>query len=67
MVYYLKNTSCEDDGELSSDRESISTERSSPVSLLSNPLCCEMSLPELAAQCLKELGNYRRGEPCTEA
>jgi hypothetical protein len=67
MVYNLKNTNCADDGESSSDRESISTERSSPVSLLSNPLCCEMSLPELAAQCLKELGNYRRGEPCTEA
>ena len=30
------------------------------------PLCCEMSLPELAAQCLRELGNYRRGEPCTD-
>ena len=36
------------------------------VSLLSNHLCCEMSLPELAAQCLRELGNYRRGEPCTD-
>ncbi|HEY6287260.1 MAG TPA: hypothetical protein VIX20_16460, partial [Ktedonobacteraceae bacterium] len=25
-----------------------------------------MSFPELAAQCLRELGNYRRGESCTD-
>ena len=67
MVYNLKNTNCADDGELSSAQGSISTERSSPVSPQSNPLCCDMSLPLLAAQCLRELDHYRRGEPYTEA
>jgi len=37
------------------------------VSLLSNPPCSELNLPELAAQCLRELGNYRRSESCTDA
>src|SRR5204862_4068071 len=47
--------------------EDIPAERLSPVSLLSDPLCCEMSFPELAAQCLCELDHYRRGELCTGA
>jgi DNA-directed RNA polymerase specialized sigma24 family protein len=66
MVYDLLDTNCANDGEHSSTRESISTERSSPESFIPNPTCCEMSLPELAAQCRRELDNYRRGEPCTE-
>jgi hypothetical protein len=66
MIYDLMNTGCAEDGEPSNSAEDIPAEQLSPVSLLSNPLCCEMSLPELAAQCLRELDNYRRGEPCTE-
>ena len=66
MVYDLLDTDCADDGEHSSTRESISTERSSPESLIPNPTCCDMSLPLLTAQCLRELDNYRRGEPCTD-
>ncbi|MGZ3642912.1 MAG: hypothetical protein ACXVCM_03585 [Ktedonobacteraceae bacterium] len=66
MVYDLLDTGCAEDGEPSNVAEDIPVEQFSPVSLLSNPLCCEMSLPELAAQCLRELGNYRRGEPCTD-
>ena len=66
MVYDLMNIGCVEDGEPSNVQESIPAERLSPVSLLSNPLCCEMSLPELAAQCLRELDHYRRGEPCTD-
>ena len=66
MVYDLMDTGCVEDGEPSNVAEGIPAERLSPASLLSNPLCCEMSLPELAAQCLRELGNYRRGEPCTD-
>jgi len=66
MVYDLMDTGCAEDGEPSNVAEDIPTERLSLVSLLSNHLCCEMSLPELAAQCLRELGNYRRGEPCTD-
>ena len=66
MVYDLMDTGCAEDREPSYIAENIPAERLSPVSLLSNHLCCEMSLPELAAQCLRELGNYRRGEPCTD-
>jgi len=60
-------TGREEDGEPSNVTAGIPAERYYPVSLLSKPLCCEMGLPDLAAQCLRELGNYRRGEPCTEA
>jgi DNA-directed RNA polymerase specialized sigma24 family protein len=66
MFYDLMDTGCAEDGEPSSVAEDIPTERLSPVSLLSNPPCCEMSLPVLATQCLRELDNYRRGEPCSD-
>src|SRR5438067_3681712 len=67
MVSDLMDTGCAEDGETSSAPDDIPAERLSPVSLLSNPPCCGMSLPVLAAQCLRELDNYRRGEPCTDA
>jgi hypothetical protein len=67
MVYDLMDTSCVEDGEPSNVAAGIPAEHLSPAFLLSNSLCWEMSLPELAAQCLRELGNYRRGEPCTDA
>ena len=66
MVYDLMDTGCAEDGEPSNVAEDIPAERLSPVSILPNPLCCEMSLPDLTAHCLRELDNYRRGEPCTE-
>src|SRR5438552_2810717 len=66
MVYDLMDTGCAEDREPSYIAENIPAERLSPVSLLSNHLCSEMSLPDLTAQCLRELGNYRRGEPCTD-
>jgi hypothetical protein len=66
MVYDLMDTGCVEDGEPSNVAEDIPAERLSPVSLLSKPLCFEMSLPVLAADCLRELDNYRRGEPCTD-
>src|SRR5260370_5178583 len=66
MVYDLKDTNCADDGEPSNAQESISPECSSPDSFMPNPLWSEMSLPLLAAQCLRELDNYHRGEPCTD-
>jgi hypothetical protein len=67
MVYDLMNTGCAEDGEPSNIAEDIPAERLSPFSLLSNPLCCEMGLPVLAAQCSKELNHYCRGEPSTDA
>ncbi len=66
MVDHLMDTVCAENGEPSNVAAGIPAARFSPTSFLSNPLCCEMSLPELAAQCLRELGNYRRGEPCTD-
>ena len=60
------NTSGANDGELFIAPKSLSAEWSSPVSFLSNPLCSEMSIPVLAAHCLRELDHYRRGEPCTD-
>jgi hypothetical protein len=66
MVYDLMDTGCAEDGEPSNVAEDIPAERFSPVSLPPNSLCCEMSLPVLAAQCLREVDNYRQGEPCTE-
>src|SRR6266849_18495 len=35
-------------------------------SLTLNQRCSEMSATELAAHCVRELNNFRRGEPCTE-
>ena len=67
MVFDLMDTGCAEDGEPSDVPEGIPAGRFSPVSYLSNHLCCEMGLPELAAQCLRELDYYRRGEPCTDA
>jgi DNA-directed RNA polymerase specialized sigma24 family protein len=67
MVYDRMDTGCVEDGEPSNVAEDMPAERFSPASLLSNPLFREMSLPDLAAQSLRELGNYRRGEPCTDA
>jgi hypothetical protein len=60
------DTPCTNDGEPSTAPGKIPTERFSPVSLLSNPLYGELSLPVLAAHCVRELNAYRRGEPCTD-
>jgi hypothetical protein len=66
MVYDLMDTGCAEGGEPSNVAENIPAKRLFLVSPPPNPLCCEMSLPELVAQCLRELGNYRRGEPCAD-
>jgi hypothetical protein len=66
MGDHLMDTPCTDDGKPSITPESVPTERLSPVSFLPNPLYGEMSLPVLAAHCVRELNNYRRGEPCTD-
>jgi hypothetical protein len=67
MVDHLMDSDFVEDVEPSSFPEGITAECLSPISFLPNPLCCEMSLPELTAQCLRELGDYRWGEPCTDA
>ena len=65
MVDHLMDTPCTDNGELSTARENVPTAYP-PVSFPSAPLYGEMSLPVLAAHCVRELNNYRRGEPCTD-
>ncbi len=66
MVDHPMDIPCTNDGEPSTAPGRIPTEQVSPVSLLSNPLYGEMSLPVLAAHCVRELNTYRRGEPCTD-
>ena len=66
MVDHPADTPCTNDGEASTASGKIPTEWVSPVSLLSNPLYGEISLPVLAALSMKELNTYRRGEPCPE-
>src|SRR5947208_3678665 len=66
MVYDLMDTGYAEDGEPSDVAEGIPAEKRSSVSLLSNQPCSELSLTLLTAQCLRELDNYRRGEPCTD-
>ena len=66
MVYDLVDTGFVEDGEPSEGVADIPARRFSPASLLANHLCCEMSLADLAVQCMRELGNYCRGEACTD-
>ncbi len=66
MVDELLPTGCANDGEPYMAPKSLSAEGSPPASFLSNPLCSEMSIPVLAARCLRELDHDRRGEPCTD-
>jgi hypothetical protein len=66
MVYDLIDTGYLEDGELSNVAADMLAERFSPASFLTTHLCCEASLAELAAQCMRELGNYRRGEACSD-
>ena len=66
MVDHPMDTPYTNDGEPSAAPGRIPTERLSPVSLLSNPLYGELSLPVLAAHCMRELNYYRQGETCTD-
>ena len=66
MAYELIDPSCANDGALRTTTKRISPEESSPVALQSTSLSSELSLPVLAALCLAEIDNCRRGEPYTE-
>jgi hypothetical protein len=66
MEYDLIDTHCTDDGEPSAALKRIATEQSTPDPLLSSAMYSEMSVPALAAQCLRELSNSRQGQPSTE-
>jgi len=66
MVDELLHTGSANDGEPCMAPKSLSAEGSSPVSFLSNPLCSEMSIPVLAACCLREFDHDRRSERRTD-
>jgi hypothetical protein len=66
MIYEVMDTGYVSDGEPPTSPMSIPSARPSRVSLLSNPLFSEMKLPALAAECLKEIDHYRRGELYTD-
>ena len=66
MIFDVRDIHWVNDGEPPTDLKNMTIEQSSPVFPLSNPLCREMSLPALAAQCLMEIDHYRRGEPSTD-
>jgi DNA-directed RNA polymerase specialized sigma24 family protein len=66
MVDHPMDTPRPKDGKAFTFPGEIPTEWISPVSLLSNPLDSEMSLPVLATLCVRELNTYRRGEPYTD-
>lgn len=66
MGEQLMGISGPDDGETSTTSESVPPEQSSPDFFLSNLQCSEMSLPMLAAHCVRELNNYFKGEPCKD-
>ena len=66
MIYDTMDSRYVGYGESSTSPMSITPSRSSPVSLLSNPLFSEISIPAIAAHCLKEIDCYRRGELYTD-
>jgi hypothetical protein len=63
MVDHLMDTSGTDEGEVFATPERVPLEQSSPDLVLSNLQCREMSLSMLAEHCVRELNNYRQGEP----
>ena len=46
--------------------QSTLAEQSSPASLKGEVECGTLTIPALAAQCLREIDSFRRGEPCTD-
>jgi hypothetical protein len=66
MIDHLLDTPGTNNGKPFTVPERIPTERLSPVSFLTNPMCGEMSLSVLATHCVRELNTNRRGKPCKE-
>jgi hypothetical protein len=66
MVYELIDPSCVDDGSLCTAHKKNIFEEQSAATLQSGLLSSELCLPVLAAHCLAEIDNDRRGEPYTE-
>ena len=66
MAYELMDPSCAHDGALCTASKNNTPDESSPATLQSTSLSSELSLPVLAAYCLREINKYRRGVPSAE-
>ena len=66
MAYELMEPSSAHDGAICTTIKKNTPEEPSPVTFQSTSLFSELRLPVLAAHCLKEIDNYRRGEPYRE-
>src|SRR5215469_6509103 len=60
------DTLCDMDRVQQTVLQCTSSRAISPAALLHEDSCSMLSLPVLAAHCLREIDNYRQGEPCTE-
>ena len=66
MRHDVNDTFCFEDGEHPTAPLSTPAERSSPSSARREAAYSTLSPAALGAECLRELGTYRRGEPCNE-
>lgn len=66
MAYELMEPFSAHDRAICTTRKKNNPEKPSPVSLQSTSLSSELSLPALAAYCLREINKYRRGVPSAE-
>jgi hypothetical protein len=66
MVYELTESSSAHGRAICTTIKKNNPEEPSPVALQSTSLSSELSLPVLAARCLREIDNYHRGAPYTE-
>ena len=66
MAYELMEPFSAHDRAIVTTRKKNNPEKPSPVSLQSTSLTSELSLPVLAAYCLREINKYRRGVPSAE-
>ncbi len=60
------DTSCREERAYPLDSQSTPAEQAFPASLRREAACDTQRVAALATQCLLELGNYQRGEPCDE-
>ena len=60
------DTPCVEDGVQQTALRRTPAEGSSPAALRKEATCSTLSVAVLAAQCLGEIDNYRRGKPCDE-
>ena len=61
MLHKPLNVHYKEDEELEKSPIELLAENGSHTTFRANSQCGELSLPQLAAQCLKEIDSYRRG------